>query len=155
MKHKSVWVGVALLIPTGIHGATWVTPSCCSVNTIAPSTIKCKSVTRKVECGGNITIVDCRECKSGYRPYQAQKTVCSGALQQTITYQDCMQSVVVSCSVGEYQDGMLCAKCPDGGKSDIGATSITQCYKPKYENTFSDSTGSGVTGMDNNCYYTK
>ncbi len=154
MKHKSVWVGVALLIPTGIHGATWVTPSCCSVNTIAPSTTKCKNVTHKVECGG-ITIVDCGECQSGYSPYQAKKTVCSGGAQQTITYQDCMQNVVVSCNIGEYQDGMLCATCPDGGKSDIGATSITQCYKPKYENTFSDATGSGVTGMANNCYYTK
>lgn len=79
MKHKSVWVGVALLIPTGIHGATWVTPSCCSVNPIAPSTTKCKSVTRKVECGSNITIVDCGECQSGYSPYQAKKPFAAAA----------------------------------------------------------------------------
>ena len=58
------------------------------------------------------------------------------------------------CRAGYYGDagnnGRNCTKCPGGGTSAAGSTSITDCYMS------SGSTGSDATGMfiyTSNCYY--
>ncbi len=56
------------------------------------------------------------------------------------------------CLNGQYKNHNTCTDCPEDGSSDVGATSITQCYQPSGA-TFKDTSGNGVyTG---NCYYEK
>lgn len=61
------------------------------------------------------------------------------------------------CAVGKYKSttgAAACSDCPTGGTTTaVGSTAITQCYKPKYQTTFTDTTGNGVTGMAQDCFY--
>lgn len=56
------------------------------------------------------------------------------------------------CASGYYKMYASCLQCPDGGASDVGATSITDCYLPT-GTSGSDSTGRYT--YTSNCHYVR
>ncbi len=63
----------------------------------------------------------------------------------------CVQGAITAfCAIGQYSNNGTCIDCPDGGTSEPGATSITQCYIP------GGTGGTDATGTwkyTENCYY--
>lgn len=66
-----------------------------------------------------------------------------------------------NCAANKYlNDSGTCVDCPShngiAGRSNANSLSITDCYIPSTSSwSFSDSTGSGTTNFNSNCYYSK
>ncbi|MDE6477872.1 MAG: hypothetical protein K2L94_01330 [Alphaproteobacteria bacterium] len=158
MKHTTIIMATMVILSAQTAMAdTWVAPVCCTADPNPGLPVGCAETGGGMNCYGT-DYINCTSCKSGYSLRTNSQTIRCGAVSTEITYGTCLRDMIiqpVECMAGQYKNGMLCANCPDGGTSVAGATAITQCYKPKYETTFSDSSGNGVTGMANDCYYTE
>ncbi|MBD5388982.1 hypothetical protein HDR63_01875 [bacterium] len=74
---------------------------------------------------------------SAYERKATRSCNCSSGCVATYTYR---------CAAGYYGSpggsASGCSRCPDGGTSAVGSTSVTSCYMPA-GSTFSDTTGNG------------
>lgn len=84
--------------------------------------------------------------------YQETKTYeCDGSYTSRFAYR-CASGAYGTARGSSYSIGNLsgCSRCPSGGTSSAGSTSITSCYIPS-GTAFNETSGTGT--YTQNCYY--